>query len=172
MTRGNWIFCADFPNVAVFQATRLYFDPISGKATASMNRPLLLLSAIFLIFTSASSAQTWTETDLPAYSDEFEFLAIGTDGLLYTVSSNPNGYVFASLMDVYRFEPSGDGFTGRILSAKKIFYLGASCDAAGEGLTGSWTVNGTGLAFAISGHDKVLHSFQLLSTGLSPSHSC
>ena len=133
---------------------------------------LLPLFVLSFMCAFPAEAQNWTETDLPAHASETDFVAIGSDGLLYSVGSNRNGYVFTSLREIYRFEPSGDGFTGRILSAKKIFYLGASCDAAGEGLTGSWTVNSTGLAFAIAAPDRVLQSFHLLSTGLSPSHAC
>ncbi|WP_422377055.1 hypothetical protein [Roseibium sp.] len=161
-----------FRNVSVFEATRLFIDPFSEKAVLHMIRFLLLCFLFLSLSVAASSANNWIEADLPAYADDTEFVAIGTDGLLYSVSANPNGYVFTSLQDAYRFEPSGDGFTGRILSARKVYYLGASCDAAGEGLTGSWTVNGTGLAFAISGPAGVLQSFHLLSTGLTPNHSC
>jgi len=136
-----------------------------------VTRFLLLFSSI-VACSAPAGAQTWSETDLPAYATNVEFVAIGSDGLLYSVSSNPNGYVFTSLLETYRFEPSGNGFTGRILAARKTFYLGASCDAAGDGVEGSWTVAGTGLAFAISASDDVLQSFHLLSTGLSPGHTC
>lgn len=135
-------------------------------------RQLLLLCCLLLFAASPSRAVDWTQAELPAYSGNEEFVAIGSDGLLYAVGSNANGYVFTSLLDQYRFVPSGDGFSGRILSGKKVYYLGKSCDAAGDGAEGTWSVNNTGLAFAISSGGKVVQSFNLLSTGLAPGHAC
>ncbi|GAB4510925.1 MAG: hypothetical protein Tsb0019_05890 [Roseibium sp.] len=132
----------------------------------------LLLVSLLLAAGLPAKAASWTVAELPAYSDDTEFVAIGSDGLLYAVTSNPNGYVFTSLLKTYKFEPSGDGFTGLILSGKQVYYLGSSCDAASERFKGSWSVNNTGLAFAIADAGRPVMTFNLLSTGLSPSHSC
>ncbi|MEP3045963.1 MAG: hypothetical protein ABJL55_07775 [Roseibium sp.] len=130
---------------------------------------LYFLSLLFLA-TTAHAAE-WKSVDLPAYSNDIHNIAIGSDGLLYEVTSNPNGYVFASILDQFRFEPTGR-FTGEIMAKRNAYYLGTSCDAEGEGHRGTWTKDGTGLNFAISAGSAMVLSFRLLSTELEPSHSC
>ena len=135
-------------------------------------KQFVLLLALALLPTLPAKSGDWKIADLPKYAEDVTFVAIGSDGLLYAARSNPNGYVFESLSDLYRFSPSGDGFSGKVMARKPLYYLGAGCDAAGEGLTGEWTKSGNGLDFAISKGSDAVISFRLLSTGLSPSHAC
>lgn len=136
-----------------------------------MKNLFLFLLAAFAL-TSASHSSEFKPSSLPAYAENHAFVAIGSDGFLYAAASNSNGYVFKSLLEQYRFVPTGNGFAGDILAGRKVFYLGASCDAASDDLTGSWTKSGTGLDFVIEAQNGARISFRLLSTGLSPSHSC
>lgn len=128
-----------------------------------------LVTAAFL--TASSSANDWKPAELPSAVQQFDFSAIGSDGLLYEMTSNPNGYVLTSLIHKYRFAPTGR-FTGDILAGQAVIYLGASCDAEGDGLKGKWTRDGTGLNFAIDDGNGVVRSFRLLEDGLSPNHAC
>lgn len=132
------------------------------------------VALVMLIATTAgASAADWTETSLPDYTDPASFVAIGGDGALYTVSSNPNGYVFTSILDKFRFEPtSGDGFSGRILGGKETVYLGSGCDASAMGENGAWSNDSTGLNFRLDTAGGRVRTFRVLDTGLQPHHSC
>ncbi|MBN9671339.1 hypothetical protein [Roseibium aggregatum] len=136
-----------------------------------MKRVSFLLLA-FVSSSVASGASDWKPAGLPAYARNIPYVAIGGDGLLYEVTSNRNGYVFTSILETYRFQPSGNAFAGEILAGKQVTYLGASCDASTGNASGTWSVSGTGLDFAVATGNDARMVFRLLSTGLTPSHSC
>jgi hypothetical protein len=132
-----------------------------------------VLVVCFLGLVSPSLAEDWVEKQLPSYAAGIEFVAIGGDGLLYSIQSNPNGYVLTSLIDKYRFEfTGGDGFTGNILAAKEIVYLGSSCDAVAGSMSGRWVNDNTGLNVVVEGNSGQRLDFRFLDTGLEPAHSC
>lgn len=132
-----------------------------------------LLLVFPIIFSGPGTADDWVEKQIPAYAEETENLVIGSDGMFYAASSNPNGYVLTSILDKYRFEmTSGDGFAGKIMAGKAVIYLGASCDAVAGSISGTWVNDSTGLNFVVEGQAGQRFGFRFLSTGLQPAHSC
>lgn len=137
-----------------------------------MTKALALTLILALVPANLAAAQ-WSEKQLPAYADDVAFLAIGSDGLLYSASANANGYVMETVLDKYRAgAPSADGFTVKILGGKDIIYLGASCDAVTPAYKGRWVNDGIGLNIRIDGQAGEVMTFRLLSTGLEPFHDC
>ncbi len=117
-------------------------------------------------------AAEWRDAELPAYANGVEFIAIGSDGFLYQIESNPNGYVFRSLSDKYGFEAGADRFTVRILAGQDVYYLGTSCEAAHDKDSGTWSRDSTGLNYAVELKNGPRMIFRALDTDIEPGHSC
>ncbi|WP_417670459.1 hypothetical protein [Roseibium sp.] len=119
-----------------------------------------------------ASATDWKDADLPSYTETVDFVAIGSDGFLYSLTSNANGYVFTSLLEKYGAEPGPNPFIARIVSGHDVYYLGKACDAANGPDAGTWTKDGSGLNFAVEIKARPPMTFRALDTDITPSHSC
>lgn len=119
-----------------------------------------------------AQAAEWKDAELPASTNGVEFVAIGSDGFLYQIEANANGYVFRSIAEKYGFEPGPDRFTVRILAGKDVYYLGTSCDVSHDQDTGTWSRDSTGLFFAVDLKNAPRLTFRALDTDIAPGHSC
>ncbi len=133
----------------------------------------LSLAAVLACATPTMAADDWTVVDLPDYAANVEFIAIGSDGFLYSVETNANGIVLSSLTKSYSFQPR-DQWTVDILARNNVYYLGTGCDASVGDDKGVWTKDSTGLnvAFMPSPNAQPSITWRFLDTDLTSGNDC
>ncbi len=133
----------------------------------------IALAFSLLIAGQVHADDGWQKTDLPDYAQNVEFVAVGSDGFLYGIEANDNGFILKSLSKKYKFQPV-DQWTGDILAGHETVYLGKTCDALMGTTKGVWTNDSSGLnvAFSVGSGQPPLMTWRFLDSDIASKHDC